>query len=162
MVADGTIDWAIGETLAFGSLLMDGVPVRLAGQDTRRGTFGQRHRCIVDRRTGAEYTPLSYLVGNQATFSVYDSLLSEFAAMGFEYGYSVARPDALVLWEAQFGDFVNGAQTIVDEFISLRRAEVGPALRRRAAAAARLRGPGPGPLLGADRAVPGSCAPRTT
>ncbi len=118
MIADGTIDWAMGETLAFGSLLMDGVPVRLTGQDSRRGTFTQRHHVIVDRRTAKEYTPLSYLSENQATYSVYDSMLSEFAAMGFEYGYSVARPNALVLWEAQFGDFGNGAQTIVDEFIS--------------------------------------------
>jgi 2-oxoglutarate dehydrogenase E1 component len=118
MVTDGTIDWAMGETLAFGSLLMEGVPVRLTGQDSRRGTFVQRHHVIVDRHTAKEYTPLSYLSENQATYSVYDSMLSEFAAMGFEYGYSVARPGALVLWEAQFGDFGNGAQTIVDEFIS--------------------------------------------
>ncbi|WP_211468670.1 multifunctional oxoglutarate decarboxylase/oxoglutarate dehydrogenase thiamine pyrophosphate-binding subunit/dihydrolipoyllysine-residue succinyltransferase subunit [Actinocrinis puniceicyclus] len=118
MVTDGTIDWAMGETLAFGSLLMEGVPVRLTGQDSRRGTFVQRHHVIVDRHSAKEYTPLSYLSENQATYSVYDSMLSEFAAMGFEYGYSVARPGALVLWEAQFGDFGNGAQTIVDEFIS--------------------------------------------
>jgi multifunctional 2-oxoglutarate metabolism enzyme len=118
MVTDGSIDWAMGETLAFGSLLMEGVPVRLTGQDSRRGTFVQRHHVIVDRHTAKEYTPLSYLSENQATYSVYDSMLSEFAAMGFEYGYSVARPNALVLWEAQFGDFGNGAQTIVDEFIS--------------------------------------------
>ncbi|HEX4787712.1 MAG TPA: multifunctional oxoglutarate decarboxylase/oxoglutarate dehydrogenase thiamine pyrophosphate-binding subunit/dihydrolipoyllysine-residue succinyltransferase subunit [Actinospica sp.] len=118
MVGDGTIDWAMGETLAFGSLLMEGVPVRLTGQDSRRGTFVQRHHVIVDRATAREYTPLSYLTENQATYTVYDSMLSEFAAMGFEYGYSVARPNALVLWEAQFGDFGNGAQTIVDEFVS--------------------------------------------
>jgi 2-oxoglutarate decarboxylase len=118
MVTDGTIDWAMGETLAFGSLLMEGVPVRLTGQDSRRGTFTQRHHVIVDRHSAKEYTPLSYLSENQATYTVYDSMLSEFAAMGFEYGYSVARPNALVLWEAQFGDFGNGAQTIVDEFIS--------------------------------------------
>ena len=118
MVSDGTIDWAMGETLAFGALLMEGVPVRLTGQDSRRGTFVQRHHVIVDRATAREYTPLSYLAENQATYTVYDSMLSEFAAMGFEYGYSVARPNALVLWEAQFGDFGNGAQTIVDEFIS--------------------------------------------
>ncbi|MGH6657245.1 MAG: multifunctional oxoglutarate decarboxylase/oxoglutarate dehydrogenase thiamine pyrophosphate-binding subunit/dihydrolipoyllysine-residue succinyltransferase subunit [Actinocrinis sp.] len=118
MVTDGTIDWAMGETLAFGSLLMEGVPVRLTGQDSRRGTFVQRHHVIVDRHSAKEYTPLSYLSENQATYSVYDSMLSEFAAMGFEYGYSVARPSALVLWEAQFGDFGSGAQTIVDEFVS--------------------------------------------
>ncbi len=117
-VVDDTIDWATGELLAFGSLLLDGHPVRLVGQDTRRGTFGQRHATLVDRHTGAEYTPLKRLDNGKARFFVYDSLLSEFAAMGFEYGYSVARPDALVCWEAQFGDFMNGAQTIIDEFIS--------------------------------------------
>ncbi|MBL1065119.1 multifunctional oxoglutarate decarboxylase/oxoglutarate dehydrogenase thiamine pyrophosphate-binding subunit/dihydrolipoyllysine-residue succinyltransferase subunit [Streptomyces sp. 7-21] len=118
MVEDGTIDWAMGELLAIGSLLMEGTPVRLAGQDSRRGTFGQRHAVIIDRKTGEEYTPLLYLTENQARFNVYDSLLSEFAAMGFEYGYSLARPNALVMWEAQFGDFANGAATVVDEFIS--------------------------------------------
>ncbi|GAA4982656.1 multifunctional oxoglutarate decarboxylase/oxoglutarate dehydrogenase thiamine pyrophosphate-binding subunit/dihydrolipoyllysine-residue succinyltransferase subunit [Yinghuangia aomiensis] len=118
MVEDGTIDWAMGETLAFGSLLMEGHPVRLAGQDSRRGTFGQRHAVLVDRESGGEWTPLANLTPEQAKYTVYDSLLSEFAAMGFEYGYSLARPNALVLWEAQFGDFANGAQTIMDEFIS--------------------------------------------
>jgi 2-oxoglutarate decarboxylase len=125
MVADGTIDWAMGETLAFGSLLLEGHPVRLAGQDARRGTFGHRHAVIVDRADGDEYTPLAHLSPDQAPFYVYDSLLSEFAAMGFEYGYSVARPEALVLWEAQFGDFVNGALTIVDEFIASGEAKWG-------------------------------------
>ncbi|MEE1938809.1 multifunctional oxoglutarate decarboxylase/oxoglutarate dehydrogenase thiamine pyrophosphate-binding subunit/dihydrolipoyllysine-residue succinyltransferase subunit [Streptomyces sp. TRM 70361] len=118
MVDEDRIDWAMGETLAIGSLLMEGTPVRLAGQDSRRGTFGQRHAVLVDRDTGEDYTPLLYLSEDQARFNVYDSLLSEFAAMGFEYGYSLARPEALVMWEAQFGDFVNGAQTVVDEFIS--------------------------------------------
>ncbi|MFR9789102.1 multifunctional oxoglutarate decarboxylase/oxoglutarate dehydrogenase thiamine pyrophosphate-binding subunit/dihydrolipoyllysine-residue succinyltransferase subunit [Streptomyces sp. MB22_4] len=118
MVEDGTIDWGMGETLAIGSLLLDGTPVRLAGQDSQRGTFGQRHAVLIDRETGEEYTPLQYLSEDQARLNVYNSLLSEYAAMGFEYGYSLARPDALVMWEAQFGDFVNGAQTVVDEFIS--------------------------------------------
>ncbi|MER7918082.1 MULTISPECIES: multifunctional oxoglutarate decarboxylase/oxoglutarate dehydrogenase thiamine pyrophosphate-binding subunit/dihydrolipoyllysine-residue succinyltransferase subunit [unclassified Streptomyces] len=118
MVEDGTIDWGMGETLAIGSLLLDGTPVRLAGQDSQRGTFGQRHAVLIDRETGEEYTPLQYLAEEQARLNVYNSLLSEYAAMGFEYGYSLARPDALVMWEAQFGDFVNGAQTVVDEFIS--------------------------------------------
>jgi 2-oxoglutarate dehydrogenase E1 component len=118
MVAEDTIDWATGELLAFGALLIDGHPVRLVGQDSRRGTFGQRHAVLVDRHTGLEYTPLKQLDSGPAKFFVHDSLLSEYAAMGFEYGYSVARPEALVCWEAQFGDFVNGAQTIVDEFIS--------------------------------------------
>ena len=118
MVEQNAIDWATGELLAFGSVLMDGHPVRLVGQDTRRGTFGQRHAVLVDRHTGAEYTPLRVFNSPTARFHVYDSLLSEYAAVGFEYGYSVARPEALVCWEAQFGDFVNGAQTILDEFIS--------------------------------------------
>ncbi|MFJ3638519.1 multifunctional oxoglutarate decarboxylase/oxoglutarate dehydrogenase thiamine pyrophosphate-binding subunit/dihydrolipoyllysine-residue succinyltransferase subunit [Streptomyces sp. NPDC090108] len=118
MVEDGTIDWGMGETLAVGSLLLEGTPVRLAGQDSQRGTFGQRHAVLIDRETGEEYTPLQYLSEEQARLNVYNSLLSEYAAMGFEYGYSLARPDALVMWEAQFGDFVNGAQTVVDEFIS--------------------------------------------
>ena len=108
----------MGELIAFGSLLIEGTPVRLAGQDSRRGTFVQRHAVLIDKSTAAEWTPLLYLGENQGRFWVYDSLLCEFAAMGFEYGYSVERPDALVLWEAQFGDFVNGAQTIIDEFIS--------------------------------------------
>jgi len=118
MVRDGAIDWATGELLAFGSLLKEGVPVRLSGQDSRRGTFVQRHAVLIDHVTAAEWTPLRYLGKDQARFWINDSLLSEFAAMGFEYGYSVERPDALVLWEAQFGDFLNGAQTIIDEFIS--------------------------------------------
>ncbi|MDH6116381.1 multifunctional oxoglutarate decarboxylase/oxoglutarate dehydrogenase thiamine pyrophosphate-binding subunit/dihydrolipoyllysine-residue succinyltransferase subunit [Kitasatospora sp. GAS204B] len=117
-IEDGTIDWATGETLAIGSLLMEGHPVRLAGQDSRRGTFGQRHAVLIDRVTGEDYTPLLYLTEDQARYTVYDSLLSEYAAMGFEYGYSLTRPNALVMWEAQFGDFVNGAQTVVDEYIA--------------------------------------------
>ncbi|OIQ84706.1 multifunctional 2-oxoglutarate metabolism enzyme [mine drainage metagenome] len=118
MSREGGIDWGYGEILAFGSLLAEGTPVRLAGQDSRRGTFVQRHAVMHDRETGAEWTPLLYLSADQAKFWCYDSSLSEYAALGFEYGYSVERPDALVLWEAQFGDFVNGAQTIIDEFIS--------------------------------------------
>jgi 2-oxoglutarate decarboxylase len=117
-IADGPIDWGTGEILAFGSLLMEGRPVRLAGQDSRRGTFVSRFATIIDRVNAHEWTPLSALTDDQAKFHVYDSLLSEYAALGFEYGYSVARPDALVLWEAQFGDFANGAQTVIDEFIT--------------------------------------------
>jgi len=118
MVDDDAIDWPMGELIAFGSLMLDGRPVRLTGQDTRRGTFVQRHAVLVDRVTGDEYTPLAHLDTGQAPFYVYDSLLSEYAAVGFEYGYSVVRPDVLVAWEAQFGDFADGAQTILDEFIS--------------------------------------------
>ncbi|HMG63415.1 MAG TPA: multifunctional oxoglutarate decarboxylase/oxoglutarate dehydrogenase thiamine pyrophosphate-binding subunit/dihydrolipoyllysine-residue succinyltransferase subunit, partial [Streptosporangiaceae bacterium] len=118
MIEQDEIDWATGELLAFGSTLVDGHAVRLIGQDSRRGTFGQRHAVLVDRHTGEEFTPLRRFNGPNSKFYIYDSLLSEYAAVGFEYGYSVARPDALVCWEAQFGDFVNGAQTIIDEFIS--------------------------------------------
>ncbi|WP_167760914.1 multifunctional oxoglutarate decarboxylase/oxoglutarate dehydrogenase thiamine pyrophosphate-binding subunit/dihydrolipoyllysine-residue succinyltransferase subunit [Geodermatophilus sp. DF01-2] len=125
MVSEGGIDWAMGELLAFGSLLMQGVCVRLAGQDSRRGTFVQRHSVLIDRETAAEYTPLAHLSEDQAKFFVYDSLLSEYAALGFEYGYSVANPGALVLWEAQFGDFVDGAQMVIDEFISSGEAKWG-------------------------------------
>src|SRR3954471_12722320 len=125
MASEGGIDWATGELLAFGSLLMQGVPVRLAGQDSRRGTFVQRHSVLIDRETAAEYTPLANLTPDQAKFFVYDSLLSEYAALGFEYGYSVANPKALVLWEAQFGDFVDGAQMVIDEFISSGEAKWG-------------------------------------
>jgi len=118
MSRNGAIDWAFGELLALGSLLVEGTPVRMAGQDTRRGTFVQRHAVLHDRQNGQEWLPLGNLADNQARFWIYDSLLSEYATMGFEYGYSVERADALVLWEAQFGDFANGAQTVIDEFIS--------------------------------------------
>ncbi|HYT39750.1 MAG TPA: multifunctional oxoglutarate decarboxylase/oxoglutarate dehydrogenase thiamine pyrophosphate-binding subunit/dihydrolipoyllysine-residue succinyltransferase subunit, partial [Acidimicrobiia bacterium] len=113
----GTVDWALAESLAFGTLLLDGTPVRLAGQDSRRGTFSQRHAVIVDYACEAEHVPLAVLGRGQAAFRMYDSLLSEYAALGFDYGYSVAHPDTLVLWEAQFGDFVNGGQIIIDQFI---------------------------------------------
>jgi len=118
MSREGGIDWGFGELIAFGSLLVEGVNIRMAGQDSRRGTFVQRHAVFHDRLNGQEWMPLRNLSQNQAKFYIYDSLLSEYAAMGFEYGYSVERKDALVLWEAQFGDFANGAQTILDEFIS--------------------------------------------
>lgn len=115
---EGGIDWATAEMTALGSLLIEGVHVRLAGQDTCRGTFSQRFGSIVDRRTDEHYVPVNHLREGQAQLEILNSLLSEYAAMGFEYGYSVARPDSLVLWEAQFGDFANGAQTIIDEFIA--------------------------------------------
>ncbi|GAA3926761.1 multifunctional oxoglutarate decarboxylase/oxoglutarate dehydrogenase thiamine pyrophosphate-binding subunit/dihydrolipoyllysine-residue succinyltransferase subunit [Microbacterium soli] len=118
MSREGNIDWGFGELLAFGSLLVEGTPVRLAGQDSRRGTFVQRHAVLHDRKNGQEWLPLTNLSAAQARFFVYDSLLSEYAALGFEYGYSVENTEALVLWEAQFGDFVNGAQSIIDEYVS--------------------------------------------
>ncbi|MER5389932.1 multifunctional oxoglutarate decarboxylase/oxoglutarate dehydrogenase thiamine pyrophosphate-binding subunit/dihydrolipoyllysine-residue succinyltransferase subunit [Saccharopolyspora sp. NPDC002686] len=125
MGREGGIDWAFGELLAFGSLVMEGRGVRLTGQDSRRGTFGQRHSVLIDRKTNSEYTPLQNLSDDQAKFLVYDSALSEYAALGFEYGYSVANSEALVLWEAQFGDFFNGAQSVIDEFISSGEAKWG-------------------------------------
>ncbi len=117
MFAGGEIDWALGEAMAFGSLLLEGTSIRLAGQDSRRGTFSHRHSTLVDYGTGAEYQPLSELADADTNLWIYDSLLSEYAALGFEYGYSVATPEALVLWEAQFGDFANGAQIIIDQFL---------------------------------------------
>jgi 2-oxoglutarate decarboxylase len=131
MAYEGKIDWAFAELLALGSLVTEGKLVRLSGQDTRRGTFSQRHSVIMDRTTGAEFTPLQLLATNEdgtptgGKFLVYDSPLSEYAAVGFEYGYTVGNPDAFVLWEGQFGDFVNGAQTIIDEFISSGEAKWG-------------------------------------
>lgn len=118
MSRNGGIDWAFGELLAFGSVLMEGTNVRLAGQDARRGTFVQRHAVMHDRVNGQEWLPLANLGDNQGRIYVYDSLLSEYAAMAFEYGYSVERADTLTLWEAQFGDFANGAQSVIDEYIS--------------------------------------------
>jgi 2-oxoglutarate dehydrogenase E1 component len=118
MARDGGIDWAFGEILAFGTLLAQGVTVRLCGQDSRRGTFVQRHSVVVDSKSGVEFFPVAGQATGDARFFAYDSLLSEFAAMGFEYGYSVENPDALVLWEAQFGDFANGGQSVIDEFIT--------------------------------------------
>jgi 2-oxoglutarate dehydrogenase E1 component len=116
--AGAGIDWASAEALAFGTLLADGVPVRLSGQDSGRGTFSQRHAVLVDQKTEERYIPLNHLADGQAPFEVIDSPLSEASVLGFEYGYSLAEPRALVLWEAQFGDFVNGAQAIIDQFIS--------------------------------------------
>ncbi len=110
-------DWAHAEALAFGSLLLEGFRVRIAGQDTRRGTFSQRHSVLIDYRSEQEYMPLNDLSEDQAPFRSFDSSLSEFAAVGFEYGYSIANGDALVCWEAQFGDFANGAQVIIDQYI---------------------------------------------
>jgi 2-oxoglutarate dehydrogenase E1 component len=112
------LDWGMAEQLAFGSLVREGFMVRLSGQDSRRGTFSHRHAVIVDQKSGAEYTPLEHVHKNQAPCRIYDSPLSEAAVLGFEFGYSLDYPDALVAWEAQFGDFVNGAQVIIDQYIS--------------------------------------------
>jgi 2-oxoglutarate dehydrogenase E1 component len=125
----GEIDWATGEALAFATLLQQGVPVRLTGQDTERGTFSHRHSVLHDAKTGAAYVPMQHLQGARASFEVYNSPLSEFACLAFEYGYSTAAPDALVLWEAQFGDFANGAQIVIDQFISAGMAKWGQTSR---------------------------------
>ena len=116
-IDEGGIDWGQAEALAFGSLLVEGIPIRLTGQDSERGTFSHRHAVLHDVNTGETLTPLQHLEGQTASFEVYNSPLSEYACLGFEYGYSVAAPEALVLWEAQFGDFVNGAQIVIDQFI---------------------------------------------
>ena len=114
----GGIDWGLGELIALGSLLMEGVPIRLAGEDARRATFAQRHAVLHDHASGQEWTPLSFLTPDQAPLEIYDSLLSEYAALAFEYGYSVERPEGLTMWEAQFGDFANGAQSVIDEYVT--------------------------------------------
>jgi 2-oxoglutarate dehydrogenase E1 component len=113
----GGIDWGHAESLAFASLLVEGIPIRLTGQDTERGTFSHRHLVLHDAETGAQHAPIKNLTDASASFEVYNSPLSEYAALGFEYGYSVTAPEALVLWEAQFGDFINGAQIVVDQFL---------------------------------------------
>lgn len=118
LIDDGTIDWAMGELLAYGSLLTQGMNVRMSGQDVKRGTFSHRHAIVYDHENYVAYNRLNHLAENQGRFMIYNSLLSEFAVLGFEYGYSLASPEHLVLWEAQFGDFFNGAQTIVDQYIS--------------------------------------------
>lgn len=122
---NGPINWGFAECLAFGSLAMDGTPVRLSGQDCGRGTFSQRHAVLTDFKTGDRYVPLQHLSETQADFSVYDSMLSEAAVLGFEYGYSLDMPKMLILWEAQFGDFANGAQVIIDQFIASAESKWG-------------------------------------
>ena len=121
------VDWAFAEMLAVGSLLWEDTPVRLSGQDSRRGTFSQRHAALVDTRTEERYIPLNHLKQNQAEFCVYDSLLSEAAVLGFDYGYSLDEPHMLIMWEAQFGDFANGAQVIIDQFIASAESKWGRA-----------------------------------
>jgi 2-oxoglutarate dehydrogenase E1 component len=126
---EGGIDWGHAEALAFASLLEEGIPIRISGQDTERGTFSHRHAVLHDPRTGETHTPLQHLPTAAASFEIYNSALSEYAALAFEHGYSIAAPDALVLWEAQFGDFVNGAQIVVDQFIVSGRSKWGQTSR---------------------------------
>jgi 2-oxoglutarate dehydrogenase E1 component len=122
---DDTLPWAMGELLAYGSLLVEGNGVRLSGQDVSRGTFSHRHSEIIDEKTGEAYCNLNFIQEGQAKFRVYNSLLSEYAVLGFEYGYSIAQPSSLIIWEAQFGDFANGAQVIIDQFIASGEAKWG-------------------------------------
>jgi 2-oxoglutarate dehydrogenase E1 component len=128
-IEQGGIDWGQGEALAFASLLVDGIPIRITGQDTERGTFSHRHAVLHDVHTGATFTPLQHLDEAAASFEIHNSPLSEYACVGFEYGYSAAAPEALVLWEAQFGDFANGAQIIIDQFISAGMSKWGETSR---------------------------------
>jgi 2-oxoglutarate dehydrogenase E1 component len=121
----GPIDWALGEALAFGTLVFEGTPVRLSGQDSGRGTFSQRHLAFFDYETGHKHIPLQHIAPDQSRFDVFDSSLSEYAVLGFEFGYSVADPLTLVLWEAQFGDFVNGAQILIDQFLASAESKWG-------------------------------------
>jgi 2-oxoglutarate dehydrogenase E1 component len=125
MAEHGHVDWAFAETLAIGTLLLEKTPVRLSGQDSRRGTFSQRHAVLVDFMTGERYTPLNHLAEGQAELCVYDSLLSEAAVLGFDYGYALEEPHMLIMWEAQFGDFANGAQVIIDQFIASAESKWG-------------------------------------
>jgi 2-oxoglutarate dehydrogenase E1 component len=120
---EGSVDWAHAESLAFATILTEGTPIRLTGQDVERGTFSQRHLVLHDAETGVRYTPLQSLASSRASFAVYNSPLSENAPLGFEYGYSVHSPTVMVIWEAQFGDFVNAGQVIVDQFIATARAK---------------------------------------
>ena len=148
------MDWATAEALAWGTLLLEGVPVRLSGQDSGRGTFSQRHAVFYDVRTGKEYAPLQALAPAGVRFEVHDSLLSEAAVMGFEFGYAVAEHRALVMWEAQFGDFFNGAQVIVDQFLAGSEQKWGQPHGLVLLLPARARGTGSRALERAHRALP--------
>ena len=158
----GGIDWGHAEALAFASLLVEGIPIRLTGQDVQRGTFAQRHLVLHDVHTGETFTPMQHLDDASASFEVFNSPLSEYACLGFEYGYSAAAPEALVLWEAQYGDFANGAQIVIDQFISSGLVQVARDVAADAAAAARVRGQRARALERAARAVPAARARRRT
>ena len=147
------IDWATAEALAIGTLCAEGTHVRLSGQDSGRGTFSHRHAVLVDQETEARYVPINHISEGQAPFEIIDSPLSEAAVVGFEYGYSLADPKTLVIWEAQFGDFANGAQVIIDQFLSSGEAKWLRMSGLVLLLAARLRGPGAGAFLGAARAL---------
>ncbi len=151
---EGRVDWGHAETLAYASLLRESVDIRLSGQDSERGTFAHRHSVLHDVESGDTWCALQRLPGAQSFFEVRNSPLSEAGCLGYEYGFAVTKPESLTLWEAQFGDFVNGAQVLIDQFIRLRRARSGARKPPHADAAAWLRGQRPGALLGAARALP--------
>ncbi len=134
--------------------MTEGFPVRLAGQDSIRGTFSQRHSAFIDQNTEERYFPLNNIRAGQARYEAIDSMLSEYAVLGFEYGYSLAEPNALVMWEAQFGDFANGAQIMFDQFVNSGEVEMAAHVGPRLPAAARVRGAGAGAFLGAARTLP--------
>ena len=163
-IAKGTapIDWAFGEALAFGTLVLEGTAVRLSGQDSGRGTFSQRHLAFYDSETGRRYIPLQHISPDQARFDVYDSSLSEYAVLGFEFGYSVADPLTLVIWEAQFGDFANGAQIMIDQFISSAEQKWGQPSGLVMLLPHGYRRPGAGAFERAHRALPVRSARKTT
>ena len=151
---DDPVDWGQAEALAFGTLLTQGRPLRLTGQDSARGTFSQRHLVLVDVKTGKRYAPVQHLEGAEASFEIHNSPLSEQAAVGFEYGYGVQAPETLVMWEAQFGDFVNAAQVAVDQFIVSGLAKWGETSRLTLLLPHGYEGAGPGALERPRGAVP--------
>ena len=153
LLDEGPIEYGHAEALAFASLLTEGTHIRLTGQDTERGTFSHRHLALYDEKTGLKYVPIQNLSGALAPFELHNSPLSEAGCLGFEYGYSAASPPSLVLWEAQFGDFANAAQVIIDSFIASGEAKWGQTTRLTLLLAARLRGIGPGALERPDRAL---------
>ena len=148
------LDWGAAETMAYATILTDGYDIRLTGQDTARGTFFHRHAVLHDQATGKTDTPLARVAKDKVRFRVIDSTLSEEAVLGFEYGYSTTDPSTLVIWEGQFGDFVNGAQVIIDQFITVGRSEVGARLGHHAVPASRVRRAGSRAQLGPARALP--------
>ena len=154
------VDYGFAELLAYGSLVLEGTPVRLTGQDSQRGTFNQRHAMLIDTQTEEEYLPLAHLSANQAFCEIHNSSLSEAACLGFEYGFSRDYPEGLVLWEAQFGDFVNGAQIIIDQFISASEDKWGLPTGLVLLSASWLRRSGTGAFKRTDRALHAACGRR--